>query len=195
VVAQAFDAAGLSSAVSPPIPFSIVPFAPPHIDSIAVSVNSINVVVSGTASDVNHDLTFVQISILKNGAVFDGLVATGKETWSGTISTLLPGIYSARAQAFDATGRVSGFSTTVAFTVTDRCVADTNAHHQTAGRATFTSKNGYRALGSNDSLGKVATTITALQGAAGLWKRVTSCPVAAALVSISPEPVLVSIAP
>ena len=195
VVAQAFDAAGLSSSVTAPVAFSILPFAAPKIDSIAVAISGVDVTISGAASDVNNDMTLVQITILQGPNVIAGVAATGTLSWQGKISTLLPGAYSARAQAFDATGRVSGFSALIPFTIIDRCVVDTNAHHLTAGRATFTSKNGYRALGSNDALGKNADTLTALQGSAGLWKRLVSCPVANVAIATSADATPMSLGP
>ena len=195
VVAQAFDSAGLSSSVTAPVAFSILPFAAPRIASIAVALSGVDVTISGTASDVNNDMTLVQITILQGPNVIAGVAATGTVSWQGKISTLLPGAYSARAQAFDATGRVSGFSVLIPFTITDRCVVDTNAHHVTAGRATFTSKNGYRALGSNDALGKNANTLTALQGSGGLWKRMVSCPVADVAIAASANATPMSLGP
>ena len=195
VVAQAFDSAGLSSSVTAPVAFSILPFAAPRIESIAVAVSGVDVTISGAASDVNNDMTLVQITILQGPNVIAGVAATGTVSWQGKISTLLPGAYSARAQAFDATGRVSGFSVLIPFTIIDRCVVDTNAHHVTAGRATFTSKNGYRALGSNDALGKNANTLTALQGSGGLWKRMVSCPVANVAIAASADATPMSLGP
>jgi hypothetical protein len=131
--------------VTAPVAFSILPFAAPKIESIAVAVSGVDVTIAGAATDVNKDITLVQITILQGPNVIAGVAATGTVSWQGKISRLLPGAYSARAQAFDATGRVSGFSVLIPFTIIDRCVVDTNAHHVTAGRATFTSKNGYRA--------------------------------------------------
>jgi len=47
------------------VPVVVLPRAPPNIDSIAVVVNDGQVVVSGTASDPNNDITSVEIVIVR----------------------------------------------------------------------------------------------------------------------------------
>ena len=47
------------------MPVVVLPRAPPNIDSIAVVVNDGQVVVSGTASDPNNDITSVEIVIVR----------------------------------------------------------------------------------------------------------------------------------
>ncbi len=177
VTVQAFDRAGFASAPSGPYYFEVLPPMPPVIDSVAVSVVGSKVTVSGSASDPNNDIQRVEITILKGGAVFASTVASGTTTFSGIVSGLPAGSYAARAQAFDSSGFVSTLGDSIPFdiTVTTTCVTDTNRHHSDNGRATVT-KGTYYAVGSNDSLGKSATTVTSLLGSAGYWSRVQKCP-------------------
>ena len=172
---QAVDAAGYVSAPSEPVYFEILSPQPPTVDSVEVAVSGGKVTVSGTASDVNNDITKVQITILKDGAVVVAPVATGTTSFSATLAGLAPGSYAARAQAFDSFGFTSTLSAPIPFEITAQCVADTNAHHVTAGRALL-KKGTYYAVGSQDSLGKKPNQTTALSGSDGYWSKVASCP-------------------
>ena len=84
----------------PPLP------APPSVDSISVSVSNGVVTVSGTASNVNGNLSRVEVAIVAGGSE-TRVTATGTTTWSATLSGLAPGSYSAYAQAFDTTNLAS----------------------------------------------------------------------------------------
>lgn len=171
---QAEDAAGYVSAPSEFVYFEILQPAPPTLDSIQATATGGTVTVSGTASDPNNDITKVQITILKNGAVVASQVATGTTTFSATISGLASGSYTARAQAIDSFLFTSTLAE-VPFDITLQCVADTNSHHVTAGRATV-KKGTYYAVGSQDSLGKKPNQTTSLSGGGSYWSKVVKCP-------------------
>jgi hypothetical protein len=176
---QAFDRSGLASAPSEVQWFEVFPPLPPTIESLEVSVSGDAATLSGTAADPNADLDFIQLAILKDGAVVASTIADGLESWSGTIRGLAPGSYEARAQAFDASDLVSDFSL-VDFSIQDpqtTCVTARNSEHLGAERARYSVRQRrYLALGSNDSLGANAQAKTSLSGSAGFWKRVPSCP-------------------
>jgi hypothetical protein len=176
---QAFDRSGLASAPSEVQWFEVFPPLPPTIESLEVSVSGDAATLSGTAADPNADLDFIQLAILKDGAVVASTIADGLESWSGTIRGLAPGSYEARAQAFDASDLVSDFSL-VDFSIRDpqtTCVTARNSEHLGAERARYSVRQRrYLALGSNDSLGANAQAKTSLSGSAGFWKRVPSCP-------------------
>jgi hypothetical protein len=177
VTAQAYDRAGLVSAPTFPFYFQVLPPAPPSVDTVAVSVKGRNATVSGTASDSNNDIAFVQIAILQGTTIVASAVAAGTTTYSATFSNLAAGHYSARVQAFDSGGFASLLTFSDAFdvAVTTSCITDTNGNHRSQGRATR--RNGkYYALGSNDGLGDKASTITSLNGSDDYWSKVSKCP-------------------
>lgn len=171
---QAEDAAGYVSAPSEFIYFEILQPLPPTIDSLQTAVTGSKVQVSGTASDPNNDITKVQLTILKDGAIVASPVATGTTSFSATISGLAAGSYTARAQAFDTFLQTSMLAE-VPFEITAQCVADTNSHHVTAGRAVL-KKGTYYAVGSEDSLGKKPNQTTSLSGGGSYWSKVSKCP-------------------
>jgi len=171
---QAEDAAGYVSAPSDFVYFEILQPLPPMINSFGASVTGGKVTVSGTASDPNNDITKVQITILKNGTIVASPVATGTTSFSATISGLGAGSYTARAQAFDSFLQASAL-TEVPFDITTQCVADTNSHHVTAGRAVV-KKGTYYAVGSQDALGKKPNQTTSLSGGGNYWSKVLKCP-------------------
>ena len=107
--AQAFDKTGL---FSPEVSIFVFIFnpVPPSIDSITASPSGNSVLVSGTASDLNNDIAFVEITVVKNGVVVANTVATGTTTWSGMVTGLAPGSYVARGQAFDQAGLASALT-------------------------------------------------------------------------------------
>jgi hypothetical protein len=107
--AQAFDKTGLFSPEVSIFVFIISPL-PPAIDSITASPSGNSVLVSGTASDPNNDIAFVEISVVQNGVVVASTVATGTTTWSGMVTGLAPGSYVARGQAFDQAGLASALT-------------------------------------------------------------------------------------
>ncbi|MFT3922272.1 MAG: S8 family serine peptidase [Myxococcales bacterium] len=155
--------------------------APPTVSSISASVSNGVVTVSGTASDINNNVSRVEVAIVA-GAAETRSTATGTSSWSRSISGLAPGSYSAYAQAFDSTNLMSTPSASVPFTIPvptpEQCFTAANSAHYSAGRATrklqlFTYY--YFAVGSNESLGQASTT-TSLRGTPGNWRVVTSCP-------------------
>jgi hypothetical protein len=177
VAVQAVDKAGFVSAPSEVFYFEILQPAPPTIDSIAVSVSGNKVTVLGTASDPNDDITKVQITILKEGVVVASAVATGTNTWTGTISGLAVGSYAARAQAFDSYGFATVLTEPIPFTIapTIKCFTATNSKHRNQGRAERVGGVFY-AVGSHDNLGPGPSTVTSLSGSSGDWHQVSSCP-------------------
>jgi hypothetical protein len=174
VTAQVVDQAGFVSAESDPIYFEILYPAGPTIDSISAAPSGSTVTVSGTASDPNNDITQIQLTIVKDDTVVASEVATGVTSFSGTVSGLAAGAYTARAQAFDSFGFASLLSS-VPFEVTVACITATNASHKQSGRATL-EKGTYFAVGSHDALGKKANATTSLSGSDGDWHKVDKCP-------------------
>ena len=152
--------------------------SPPAIGTINASVSGGVVTISGTASDINGNLSRVEVATI-SGGVETRSTATGTSSWTRSISGLAPGSYTAYAQAFDSTGLASAASTTVPFTIAvEQCFTAINSAHYSAGRATRRLQfflYHYNAVGSNDSLGQAGTT-TSLRGTAGDWRLVSSCP-------------------
>ncbi len=177
VTVQAVDRAGFVSAPTEVFYFEILQPAPPTIDSIAVTVSGNKVTVAGTASDPNDDITKVQITILKDGVLVASAVATGTNTWTGTVSGLAVGTYAARAQAFDSYGFATVLTEPIPFTITPtiKCFTATNSKHRNQARAERVGGVFY-ALGSHDNLGPGASTVTSLRGSGSDWHEVSNCP-------------------
>lgn len=177
---EAFDATGLSSGPSDPIEVVVYYPAPPSIDSFDVVVDGDSVTMSGTASDLNGDIDFVALSVLKAGAVVASTFADGTEEFSGTFTDLPAGSYQARAQAYDDAGYVSAPSELVPFEIeaaSVTCITDTNTHHVDAGRAEYSVRRlRYEAVGSGDQLGRFGWSTRSLSGSGDYWERVSSCP-------------------
>jgi hypothetical protein len=65
------------------------------------------------------------------------------------------------------------------------CFSASNGEHVSGGRAQFFLDTVYLALGSEDFLGTDAEEVTSLQGGAGFWEQVESCPAAPVIRSLS----------
>ena len=180
VSARAFDAAGFVSPPSVPVPFTILPPAAPSIDSIDALVSGQRVEVRGTASDPNDDIESVTVTIRQGNNVVASGVAFTAAPFSVTIDRLAAGVYTARAQAVDATGRASVLSASVRFEVDAagnvECFTAKNVTHRSAARARSVLGNRfYFALGSDDFLGVSGEAVTSLQGAGTFWKLTARC--------------------
>ena len=179
VYAQAFDEAGFTSEITGPVEVTILPPAPPTIDSIQVSVDAGRVTVRGTASDPNDDIERIRVTVRQGSLVVGSAESFNPSPWSVSFTSLAPGAYTARAQAVDATGRASILSQAVSFEVqgaAGQCFSATNTAHRNAGRARSVVGNRfYFALGSNDFLGVSGDAFTSLSGSAASWKLVPRC--------------------
>ena len=189
VTAQAFDRAGFESDPSSAVTFEIGNPAAPSIDSIAATPSNGETIISGTASDPNGDIEKVVVTVLQGGQIITSGESGAFDPYSVRFSGLRVGSYSARAQAFDASGLASTLSEEVPFEVTAasnvQCIVATNSEHQAAGRAeALFGDTFFFALGSNDFLGVGGGSVTALRGAGSSWEQVESCDTAPAAASV-----------
>lgn len=154
----------------------------PVVNSINATVNGTSVTVAGTASDVNNNLSKVEVEFDGNGS---WLLANGTTSWSLTKSDLPVGSHTVRARATDASNLVSAPTQPVSFTTinTQACVTAKNTVHISEGRAhqCGTVYNPQAcANGSNNSLGSSSpyfpATSSIKQTGPNYWIKVSSCP-------------------
>jgi hypothetical protein len=160
------------------------PAAPsaPTIGTPTASVSGTSVTVSGTAADVNNNLSKVELEFDSNGT---WIVASGTTSWSLAKSDLPVGTHNVHARATDTTNLVSAISSSVTFTTTNApvCMTAKNTDHISAGRAhqcgTIYTPQAC-ANGSNNNLGSSSTYAPATSSiqlqSSNYWVKVSSCP-------------------
>ncbi len=77
------------------------------IDSIDYSMVGNNVTVFGTASDVDGDLEYIELTLETDGNVYFGIIAEGTDNWSYEFTDLDKGNYRVLAYAYDAENHMS----------------------------------------------------------------------------------------
>lgn len=95
------------------------PGSAPTVGSISASVTASSVTVNGVASDIDGDLSQVEIEFDNSG---QWIAASGSSSWSYTSSTLASGQHSVKARALDATGLLSAEVGPVDFVINDTVV-------------------------------------------------------------------------
>ncbi|THB72139.1 MAG: DUF5011 domain-containing protein [Gammaproteobacteria bacterium] len=159
--------------------FTIEP-AIPQIDSYDYSFDGDSLVVTGTASDADGDLSEVHLLV-----GLGGFQCTGTTSFSCVMPDLVDGTtYDVALQARDSYGNES---TPLEFSFTfenpvGECITDTNYNHVAAGRAYqggLSNLYAY-AVGSDDDLGlygsQYYSTTTSLEETSnGVWTKVASC--------------------
>ncbi|THB72137.1 MAG: DUF5011 domain-containing protein [Gammaproteobacteria bacterium] len=160
--------------------FTVNP-AIPQIDSYSYEFEDNKLVVTGTASDTDGDLTEVHLLI-----GIGGIKCTGSSSFTCEMPDLVDGTtYDVALQARDAYGNQSTpleFSFTYEAPIISQCITDTNYNHVAAGRAYqggLSNLYAY-AVGSDDDLGLYgsvyySTTTSLEETSPGVWTKVTSC--------------------
>lgn len=158
----------------------------PVITDYELSVNGNNVIISGTATDVNGDLDRV---IAEETSTNISMTCSGTEQFNCTFSDLEPGTYSFTILATDKAGLASLQVGPLEATVDDipppeTCITATNYDHVATGRAYedvvwYTSYS--YATGSGDSLGLTgsvwySTSTSLKEENPNYWIEVNSCP-------------------
>ena len=154
--------------------FNVNP-AIPQIDDYSYSFEGNKLVVTGTASDDDGDLTEIH---LLNG--LGGMQCTGTTSFTCEMPDLVNGTtYNVALQARDAYGNEST-PLEFSFTYDDEppgaaCYTATNNDHIDAGRAELKYNILVYALGSGDYLGMGTSTTTLEETSPGVWTSVSSC--------------------
>ncbi len=151
--------------------FTVAP-AIPQIDSYDYTFDGNKLVVTGTASDDDGDLSSVHLLV-----GLGGIECTGTTSFTCEMPDLVNGTtYEVALQARDAYGNES---TPLEFSFTyeesQSCFTDTNSNHVSAGRAELKYNVLVYALGSGDYLGMGTNTTSLEETSAGVWTKVTSC--------------------
>lgn len=151
--------------------FNVNP-ALPQIDSYDYSFDGNSLVVTGTASDADGDLSQVTLT-----ADQVQVQCTGTTSFTCELTGLVEGTtYNVSLSAHDAYGNVSTateFSAT--YEVSSSCFTTTNSEHINAARAELKYNVLVYALGSGDYLGMGGDTTSLEETSAGVWTKVTSC--------------------
>lgn len=151
--------------------FEITP-ATPQIDSYEYTLDGNTLIVTGTASDADGDLTEVN---LLHGQ--ETIQCEGTTTFTCTLPGLKEGAtYSMALQAHDGYGLQSD-PTEFNFTYTtgSACTTATNQEHIDAGKAELKYNVLVYALGSANYLGLASATTSLEETSTGVWTKVTSC--------------------
>ena len=157
------------------------PGSAPVIDSQTASHSGSTLKVTGTAHDVDNDLSKVELAVV---GVAGATACTGTTSYSCSLSTTgwAAGSYTATVIATDADGHATSADVTFTIAAKASCVSAKNTVHVSSGRAhfgTFYTTSAF-ANGTNQYLGYATAwsdPVTSLQeGAAGSWSKVSSCP-------------------
>ncbi len=151
--------------------FNVTP-ALPQIDNYDYSFDGNSLVVTGTASDADGDLSQVTLT-----ADQIQIQCTGTTSFTCILPNLVEGTtYNVSLSAQDAYGNVSTateFSAT--YEVSSSCFTTTNSEHINAARAELKYNVLVYALGSGNYLGMGGDTTSLEETSAGVWTKVTSC--------------------
>ncbi|THB73007.1 MAG: hypothetical protein D6B28_04570 [Gammaproteobacteria bacterium] len=159
-----------------------VPKNPPTIDSIEVSANGLFFTVTGTASDPDNNLSYVQIDINDSG---NWITVDGQEAFSYSSPEMDEGTYTVKARAID-TGNLYSFETEPQyFEITFDCkqYTSSNSEHKASGRA-YTKTSGWwwyatttwYTNGSDENLGTSGSDETTLKETPKGYFSVGKCP-------------------
>lgn len=113
VIVRATDAQN-NQTLSSPTNFTLVAPSAPVVDTISVSVSGLEATVTGTASDVDGDLSFVEVEFDDSGV---WTTVTGTTNWSYVTSSLSAGNHTVKARATDAGSLVSAETAAESFTL------------------------------------------------------------------------------
>ncbi len=151
--------------------FNITP-ALPQIDSYDYSFDGNSLVVTGTASDTDGDLS--QVTLTSDQTQVQ---CTGTTSFTCVLTGLVEGTtYNISLSAQDAYGNISTateFSAT--YEVSSSCFTATNSEHVSAARAELKYNVLVYALGSGTYLGMGSDTTSLEETSAGVWAKVSSC--------------------
>ncbi len=157
------------------------PGSAPVIDTAVASVSGSTLKVTGTAHDVDNDLSKVEIAVIGMQPL---ALCTGTSSFSCSMSTTGwgAGSYTATVIATDAAGATSHQNVDFTIAAKASCVTAKNSVHVSAGRAhmgTFYTTSAF-ANGTNQYLGYagpwVDSTTSIQEQSAGSWALVSSCP-------------------
>lgn len=151
--------------------FEITP-ATPQIDNYEYTLDGNSLIITGTASDADGDIT--EINLIHGQQIIQ---CEGTTSFTCTLSGLEEGTtYSLALQANDAYGLQSD-SAQFSFTYSSgsTCTTATNQEHIDTGKAELKYNVLVYALGSNDYLGLASATTSLEETSAGVWAKVTNC--------------------
>ena len=152
----------------------------PQINSHNLNITNDSIIISGTVSDSDGDLSAVMYNFKNSSTQTNCALNSGQ--YSCTINNLSPGTYYIELQATDANGNNSSIYGPIEATIdpqSHECHTAMTFQHIQSGRA-YVCKEGWAAEGcangSDDNLGTTWATSSLQEQSAGYWVKVSSCP-------------------